>query len=339
MVLGGRKMARLPSLNALRAFEAVARLGSVSLAGDELSVTPGAVSRHIKELESDLGVTILERDGRGVSLTADGKRLRNNLKPAFEMITRAVLRTRRDPRRKRLQIMVSPLFATNWLIPRLERFSRRAPKVDIVIADRLGEENPTAAGVDIIIEWGSFDSTADVGAERLTSERVIPVCSPSACSEGGLAGATLLHRHGCRNGFDFPDWPAFLAAVGLEGLDGVDPHAGHSFSRGLILDAARDGLGVALVYATVARDDLAAGHLVRPIEEAMETEVGYWLLASRAVSDRPEIGVFHDWLVEELAVSANPPAEGAGRTKIEAAAPKRVQKVAVARRPARAAAL
>ena len=78
-------MVRLPSLNALRAFEAVARLGSVSLAGVELSVTPGAVSRHIKELENDLGVTTLERDGRGVRLTVDGKRLRNNLKPAFEM--------------------------------------------------------------------------------------------------------------------------------------------------------------------------------------------------------------------------------------------------------------
>ena len=226
-------MARLPSLNALRAFEAVARLGSVSLAGEELSVTPGAVSRHIKELENDLGVTILERDGRGLRLTTDGKRLKNNLKPAFEMINRAVLRTRRDPRRKRLLVIVSPLFATNWLIPRLNRFNRQAPKVDIVVADRLDVEDTAAAGADMVIEWGIFDSTAEFRAERLTRERVIPVCSQSACPDGRLANASLIHRHGCPTTFDFPDWSAFLAAVGLEGLDGIDPHAGFFFSRGV----------------------------------------------------------------------------------------------------------
>ena len=313
-------MARLPSLNALRAFETVARLGSVSLAGDELSVTPGAVSRHIKELENDLGVTILERDGRGVCLTADGKRLRNNLRPAFEMINSAVLRMRRDPRRKRLLIMVSPLFATNWLIPRLELFSRRAPKVDIVVADRFGVEDPAAAGVDIVIEWGIFDNTAEFQAERLTRERVIPVCSRSACPDGNLADATFLHRHGLPKTFDFPDWSAFLAAVGLEELDGIGSHAGSSFSRGLIIDAAREGMGVALVYATVARDDLAAGRLVRPIPESMETDIGYWLLTSRAARDRSEVKAFRAWLLEELAGSESLSAEWAGKVTSTTAA-------------------
>ena len=204
--------------------------------------------------------------------------------------------------------MVSPLFATNWLIPRLELFSRRAPKVDIVVADRLGEEDLAAAGADIVIEWGTFDSTADFQAKKLTRERVIPVCSQSACPDGNLAGATLLHRHGLPRTFDFPDWSAFLAAVGLEGLDGIDPHAGSSFSRGLIIDAAREGMGVALVYATVAHDDLAAGRLVRPIPEAMETDIGYWLLASRVARDRPEVKAFRAWLLEELADSVGLPA-------------------------------
>ena len=301
-------MTRLPSLNALRAFDAVARLGSVSLAGSELSVTPGAVSRHIKELESDLGVAILEREGRGVRLTIDGKRLRNSLKPAFEMISKAVLRTRRDPRRKKLLVMVEPVFATKWLIPRLDRFSRQAPKVDIVVADKLAETDISESGADVVIEWGIFDSADDVVAERLTREEVIPVCSPAACPEHGLAGAALLHRHGSRNGHDFPDWSTFLAAVGRERIDGGGPHAGPSFSAGLIIDAAREGMGVALATATIVRDELVDGLLVRPIADIMEIDAGYWLLASREVSDRAEVKVFRTWLQKELAASFGQPA-------------------------------
>ena len=302
---------RLPSLNALRAFDAVARLGSVSLAGSELSVTSGAVSRHIKELENDLGVAILEREGRGVRLTIDGKRLRNSLKPAFEMISKAVMRTRRDPRRKKLLVLVEPVFATKWLIPRLDRFSRQAPKVDIVVADKLAESDTSEAGADIVIKWGTFDSTDDVVVERLTQEEVVPVCSPAACPENGLAGAALLHRHSFQNSYNsyaFPDWPTFLAAVGREGIDGGGPHSGPSFSGGLIIDAAREGMGVALATATIVRDELAEGHLVRPVVDTMEIDNGYWLLASREVSDRAEVKVFRTWLQKELAVSVDRPA-------------------------------
>ena len=300
-------MARLPSLNALRAFEAVARLGSISLAGSELSVTPGAISRHIKELESDLGVSMLERDGRGVRLTGDGSHLKNGLYPAFDMINRAILRMRRDPRRKRLLVMAVPLFAESWLMPRLSRFNRLAPKIDIVVADRFCEA--TAADVDIVIEWGAFESVADVEAERLTHEHVFPVCSPKICPNRTLAGATLVHRHSFPNRYDFPDWPAFLDAVGLESAEGLYPHAGISVSGGLVMGAARCGMGVALANTTIAHDDLVAGRLVRPVPHSMETEIGYWLLIPKAVKERSEVKAFRAWLLDELAGSFGQSAE------------------------------
>ena len=292
-------MARLPSLNALRAFEAVARLGSVSLAGGELSVTPGAISRHIKELESDLGVSILERHGRGVRLTSDGSHLKNGLYPAFDMINRAVLRMRRDPRRKRLLVMVVPLFAESWLMPRLRRFNRLAPKIDIVVADRFCDA--VVADVDIVIEWGAFESVADVKAERLTHERVFPVCSPKICPDSDLANATLVHRHDFPNRYDFPDWPVFLDTVGLDSVEGLDPHAGISVSGGLVMGAARSGMGVALANTTIAHDDLVAGRLLRPVPHTMETEIGYWLLIPNAVKERSEVKAFRAWLLDELA--------------------------------------
>ena len=300
-------MTLLPSFNALRAFEAVARLGSVSLASSELSVSPGAVSRQLKELESCLGVAVLERDGRGVRLTSNGKLLQSGLHPAFTMITNCVLTTHRNSGRRRLQLATVPLFAAFWMIPRLHRFVRAEPEVDIAISDRFEQTDDGASGTDAVIEWGSFDSTDDVIAERLTVETVFPVCSPAARPSDGLAGATLLHRQDFPSRYDFPNWPAFLAAVELDGPDGLGSQSGPGISGGLVLDAAREGMGVALVVGTIAHDDLASGRLVRPIPQSMKTEHGYWLLIRRAVGERSDIKAFRDWLREELAASVGRP--------------------------------
>ena len=291
-------MARLPSLNSLRAFEAVARLGSVSLAGGELSVTPSAVSRHIKELEADLGVAILERNGRGVRLTVAGKSLRDNLYPAFTMINNAVVRTRRNPRTKRIVVVVTPVFAKCWLFPRIGSFKRQARNVDIVLVDRFSES--TIGDANIVIDWGFFDSEGDVIAERLTRETIFPVCAPSVCQDRTLAGATLLHRHSFPHRYDFPDWPTFLTSAGLDGCEGIDPHAGISLSGGLIMDAAREGLGVALTPTTIAHDDLASGRLVRPVDEALQSAFGYWLLIPRTMADVSEVSDFRAWLLDEI---------------------------------------
>ena len=137
-------------------------------------------------------------------------------------------------------------------------------------------------------------------AERLTRETILPVCAPSVCQDRTLAGATLLHRHSFPHRYDFPDWPTFLAGTGLEGRDGIDPHAGISLSGGLIMDAAVEEAGVALTPATVAHDDLASGRLVRPIDEALKSEFGYWLLTPRTMADVSEVSDFRAWLLDEI---------------------------------------
>ena len=302
-------MTHLPSLNALRTFEAVARLGSVARASRELSVSPGAVSRQLKELECCLGVTVLERDGRGLRLTSEGKRLQGGLNPAFNMISSTVQSTRRGVGCNRLQLAAVPLFSAFWMIPRLHRFVRAAPGAEIAICDRFEQTDEGANGADAFIEWGSFDSTDDVIAERLTVETIFPVCSPTAQPNAGLAGATLLHRRDFPSRYDFPNWPTFLVAVGLDGLDGLGSQSGPGISGGLVLGAAREGMGIALATDTIAHDDLVSGRLVRPVPQSMSTEHGYWLLIRRAVSERSDIRAFRDWLREELDASVGLPCQ------------------------------
>ena len=295
-----------PPLNKLRAFEAAARLGSITGAGEELSVSAGAVSRHIKELEAELGVQVLDRVGRGVRLTDDGVRLFRSLQPAFAMISGAMRQAIRDPDRTRLTVMTVPVFASTWLLPRAAGFARLAPEVDLVITDRITEEAFGASAADVVIDWGDFGGTEAAVVERLTRERLFPVCAPSVRpQDGGLDGAPLLHRHSFPRRYGAPDWPAFLAAVGRSV---GDPHAGSRITGGLIMDAARAGAGVGLAVGTIAHDDLASGRLVRPIPESIELGNGYWLLLDTAAADRPEVQAFRAWLREEIAACFGPPA-------------------------------
>ena len=292
---------RLPSLNALRAFEVVARRGSVSAAAAELFVTPGAVSRQIKSLEEDLGAVLVVRDGRGVRLTEIGERLCIGLEAAFTRIADTVEQTRQRQIRGTLRIFVVPQFAAAWLIPRLDRFVRLAPEIDIVVVDKLLHINTSALNADVIIDWGHFGDSPDFFAEKLLDEEIFPVCAPQICLAGSLAGATLLHCTGSPHSWGWPDWATFLASVGLD-LDGIDTtQRGARFAMGLILCAVREGKGVALSNTSVAHDDLVAGHLVRPIAECMTTDCGYWLLTPRTKRSRSAVIAFRSWLVDEVA--------------------------------------
>ena len=295
-----------PSLNAMRAFEAVARLGSVSVAAAELSVTPGAISRQIKSLEKDLGVVLLERDGRGVRLTATGEHLRNGLETAFAQIARTVDRTRRRLLRDTVRIVSPPLFAMAWLVPRIDRFEALAPETDVVVHEKSPDADAPALDADLIIEWGSFSGGTNGIAEKLGDEEIFPVCSPRIRTNGSLAGAPLLHHEDPLRPWHWPDWPTFLTAAGIRGID--DATKGPRFSGGSILGAVREGKGVALTCTSIARDDLAAGRLVRPVAECMTTGNGYWLLTPEHKFDRPEIAAFRTRLLSRC---YNSPPRGA----------------------------
>lgn len=301
-------VARLPSLNALRAFETVARLGSVTAAAEELHVTSGAVSRQIKLLEDDLGTLLVERDGRGLRLTPAGKRCWIGLQPAFAQIASAVESVRARPRRNDLVLSVEPVFAASWLLHRLDRFRDRAPDIDITIDASARRGDPVRMGADLAIDYGRLGEIDGVRADKLLEEEIFPVCSPALARDLGganLVGATLLHYDAAPRSWDWPDWASFLESIGRHL---PDAQRGPRFVAGtLVMDAARQGQGIALATTSIAHDDLVQGRLVRPLAESLATDCGYWLLTPQPRAARPDIAAFRTWLLEEIAACLTPP--------------------------------
>jgi LysR family glycine cleavage system transcriptional activator len=287
----------MPSLNALHTFHAVAREGSLTAAAAELGVTTSAVSRQIRNLEECVGVALLIRNGRGMRLTADGRALEGGLQDAFSAIATAVHRLQQPARGERLRVTVPPVFASAWLIPRLQRFNTSRPEIEVILVDS-GERVGVSDTSEVVVGWGLYADETTALAERLSGpEEMFPLCARQACPAGDLSGATLLHRQTVGTPWVWPTWPSFLEAVGL---DGVDAHAGPSLTPGLLLDAARTGRGVMLANTTIAHDELSSGRLVRPVAESLRVEEAYWLLTARAACDRPEVSAFRDWLKGEF---------------------------------------
>ena len=297
------------SLNALRAFHAVAQTLSVTAAARELGVTPGAVSRQIKSLEENVGLALLVRDGRCMRLTADGRELEKGLEDVFSCIDEAIDRLKRPARGARLRVMVPPMFASCWLLPRLDRFSKQRPDTEIILIDS-AEKMGTTRSIDLVISWGRLEEGPSVVAERLSAaEKVFPVCRPGICGRDGLAGATLLHYETVGNSWGWPGWPEFIEAVGLDSSELRD---GPRLTPALLLDAVRRGKGVMLANDAMALDDLASGQLVRPIAESMRVEESYGLLMDRAAHNRPEVQAFRQWIKGEFA-ACFPRGGGGGR--------------------------
>lgn len=290
----------LPSLNALRAFDAVARLNSVSAAAAELSVTPSAVSRQISNLEEDIGIALVTRDGRGVRLTDDGRRLEGGLGGVFDQIAAAVDRLRQPANIHSLRIVVPPMLASLWLIPRLDRFVQQYPEANVILMDSEEERN-IATRADCAITWGRFEDSATTVAERLSHfEQIFPVCRPNSSGTSGLTGMTLLELETTTYAAKWMDWPAFATAAGLDLSDTV---TGPRLTAGPLLDAVQQGKGAMLTCTSLARDDIAEGRLVRPIDETVPIDETYWLLIPRSERHRPEVSGFRSWLLQEIAAS------------------------------------
>ena len=288
----------MPSLNALRAFHAVASAGSHAAAARELGVTTSAISRQISNLEECIGIALLVRDGRRMRLTADGRALEEGLADAFTQIADTVKSLGRPARGERLRVVAPPMLASCWLLPRLERFGAFRPETEIVLIDS-AEKTAVTNNFDLAISWGRFEDDPTATAERLSeTEEVFPVCRPGVCGGDGLAGAALLHYETVGNSWGWPGWPEFVEATGL---DRAELNDGPRLAPALLLDAVRRGKGVMLANDALAHDDLASGWLVRPISASMKTDRSYWILTSRDASDRPEVLAFRNWLKKEFA--------------------------------------
>jgi LysR family transcriptional regulator, glycine cleavage system transcriptional activator len=294
----GRRV--LPSLVALRAFEAGARLGSFTRAAEELLITQGAVSRHVRNLESFLEVTLFNRAGRHLSLTMEGREYITSVSEAFDQLSAATAALRRRPNRG-MTVSMLPALAVKWFVPRLMRFSDSCPEIDLHLSLSRELINFDRDGVDVAIRYGRGDWEG-THAEELLREVVFPICSPRLLDEPtplrkpeDLAGVTLLH------GNIREDWTMWLRAAGCNDVDATrgpkfDDHAS-------LIQAAIQGLGVGLGRGLMVADDLANGSLVMPFSTRLRAHYSYWLVTPRRQAPHPGFSPFREWVLREIAES------------------------------------
>ncbi|MGE0724298.1 MAG: transcriptional regulator GcvA [Alphaproteobacteria bacterium] len=286
----------LPPLNGLRAFEAAARLESFTKAAAELGVTQTAISRHVRTLEQALGTALFVRYASGIELTDDGRLLVRKVSSALDLISAAVAELGGQKRRRVLKISAQPNFAIRWLIPRLASFRARHPEIDVHVttSHRLAEF--PADGADVAIRLGRH--WTGVVADRLFEADLFPVCSPGLVRGGpplrmpaDLARHTLLHVSTSPR-----DWRIWLDAAGV---GAIEWEAGPRFdSYALALQAAVEGIGVAIGRRAFVEEDLAEGRLVQPFALTVPVDEAWFLICPRAVAPRREVRAFRAWIAE-----------------------------------------
>jgi DNA-binding transcriptional LysR family regulator len=289
----------LPSLNALRAFEAAARLGSMSLAAQELHVTHGAVSRQVRALEEALDQPLFVRQGRGVALTAVGQQLREQCSAAFGQLREAWLQLRQQRATAAFVLGCSGSVLARWMIPRLERLSHELPALTVHLAV---QDEPVAehlAEVDAALLLAAPPWPSGWQVHELAPERIGPVLSPRYPGAERLRGqpASALCEEPLLHTASRPQaWPEWANAMGLpsESLQQAQalPHLY------FLLEAATAGLGVAIAPQPLVADDLASGRLLAPW--GFRETSARWVLASSRRTDDGRIEALAAWLRTEL---------------------------------------
>ncbi len=289
----------LPSLNGLRAFEAVARHQSFTRAAEELNVTQTAVSHQIRTLEERLGLKLFDRRGRALRLTEAAENYLPSVRSAFDELYDATERLIRRDGDATLTVSTLTSVAAKWLVPRLGGFQDLHPEISIRITTSTASVDFDRDDVDVAIRYGRGDWPG-LRVDRLIREDIFPVCSPKLLDgphplgqPEDLAFHTLLHVAGFRE-----DWQVWLTAANV---DGVDPSSGLRFDLAVTaLQAAIDGLGVALGRTALVEGDLATGRLVVPFDISLPIEAAYYLVAPERTADRPKIETFREWLITTL---------------------------------------
>jgi LysR family glycine cleavage system transcriptional activator len=299
---------RLPSLNALRAFEASARNRSFRRAADELAVTPAAISHQIKGLEEYLGAKLFRRAKRTLMLTEAGQTLLPGIRKGFAAFNAAMAEFGHHDETGFLTIALTPSFAAKWLVHRIEHFNIAHPEVDIRMTTSLALVDYVREGIEIGVRYGRGDYEG-LESEHLLSHEMQPVCSPRLL-EGDrrletpedLVDFTLLHDDGQRGEEAVPGWAMWLKAAGVTGVTGLDASRGLRFdTAGEAQNAALAGVGVALGRTTLVSDDIDAGRLVYPFDLVLPSGFGYWIVYTEDSIKRPKVKAFRTWLKAEAA--------------------------------------
>jgi LysR family glycine cleavage system transcriptional activator len=298
-------MRRLLFLNGIKAFEAAARGGSFAAAGGELNVSPAAVSRLVHLLEQRLGVALFERKANRLVLTAAGRAYQNGLTPIFDALASLTAQVTAPASLRVLTIGVGPTFAMRWLIPRLSDFRTREPDIDVRITTG-GPAVPFGEDWSCGIRLGDGQWPGLV-AEPLFAADLTPVCAAKLAASikrvGDLKGPTLL-----RVAHAAEDWPLWLKAAGVPRLAARGTEFGH---YGQALQAAVDGLGIAMGIRPYIDDDLAAGRLVAPFALSVPKGMRWYLVYRSFQTEQRDFAAFRRWIMQA--------ASGPARRKGEAA--------------------
>ncbi len=288
----------LPSLTALRTFEAAARHGSFTAAAQELGVTQGAVSQQVRRLEEELGYALFRRLARKVVLTDEGELLAASTTSALETIVHALRRNARH-RGSHLTVSVPASFAMKWLVPRLDLFARERPDIEVRLSATNRMVSPSREGIDLCVRFGPGPYHG-LDSEILVTEDILVVCSPHLLGRppplrelADLRHHTLLHDVVLEEHPDRMSWPRYLALAGVE----LDANAGPRFSHSaMVIAAAVAGQGVALARSCLVADDLASRRLVRACGPIVASPFSYWLVAPIGGLKRSRVADLVAWM-------------------------------------------
>lgn len=292
---------RLPPLDLLLAFEAVARHGSITRAAAERFVTQSAMSRQVQALEQALGTPLFVRHHRALSLTEAGRRLHSSCISVLDELRETFSAIRAPATREQLAVTTTPSFAALWLIPRLAAFTREQPSIDVRLDASFERRDLRREGFDLAVRYAP---AATAAGARLFGEAVVPVCSPALAAAdppltrpADLAAHTLLQVTSERPGGIPVEWETWLQSLGLPQ---VRPRSTLTFSNyNEAIAAAVSGQGVALGKRPLIDALLARRELVVPFGEATTTERGYFLLVEPQARRRPAVQAFERWLLGE----------------------------------------
>lgn len=295
-------MRRLPPLDSLRAFEAVARLGSFKRAAEELAVTASALSHRVADLEADLGVALLVRHVRRVELTVEGEGLAAGMGRALQEVRRTVASVDRRGR-PRLRVSAIPSHAVRWLAPRLHRFRALHPEIDIDIIADLALADLSQRAVDIALRFGG-GGYPNLRVERLMADAIFPVASPDYVAAHGpvAAPADILRLDRlidttARDDQSGAHWQHWFETHSLP-LDLVNDGMNLTGSL-LALEAAVNGLGVAIARKTLVEEDLRTGRLLRLLDDEIPTNWSHYAVTLPTLADWQPVRQFIGWLQAE----------------------------------------
>ena len=287
---------RLPSLNALKAFEAAARHVSFTEASTELFVTHAAISRHIRELEEYLGTQLFNRTGRGVTLTEAGIRFGEQLTPLFDRLAEASREAAAVGAARPLNVSVEPAIASRWLVARLGKFQELHPDIELNIDPTNRLVDFRADNVELGIRYGS-GNWEDVEMTKLSDVVIFPVCAPSLVIDApnlkpaDLKDYNLLHEQ--RKQW----WSEWLAA---NGVDGAEDWKGTVFQNHLAIEAAESAQGFALGDQILCTDSILEGWLKRPFNSDMKDHGSYWIVRTKGSKESATARSFREWLMSEM---------------------------------------